>query len=127
MSFLYVGLGGFLGAVTRYSVGLLASKYFPNTALPLGTISVNVIGSFLIGILFAYLQKSLPTDTNLMNHGAYLFLVTGILGGFTTFSAFSLETVNLISQGKTMLGALYILLSVALCLLGVWLGKSMIA
>ncbi len=127
MSFIFVGLGGFLGAVTRYGVGLLTSKCFPNSALPLGTLSVNVIGGFLIGLLFTYLGKTLPPDTNLTSHGAYLFLVTGILGGFTTFSAFSLETVNLISQGKTMLGALYILLSVALCLFGVWLGKSIIA
>ncbi len=82
-NYIFVITGGAIGSAFRYTI----FRLFPNLNFPWATMSVNIIGSFLIGILYAYLQDR--TDGNTMR----LFLMTGVLGGFTTFSAFSLETL----------------------------------
>ena len=88
---LLVGVGGFIGASLRYIIGLKINFIF-------STMIINVIGSFLIGLIMGYdSEKIIPINIKLL-------LVTGILGGFTTFSAFSYETINFINQGKLIIG-----------------------
>lgn len=110
-----VALGGAFGAVLRYLVGLAV-------AFPFGTLAVNVAGSLAIGILWVALA----------DRGAWsAFLVTGILGGFTTFSAFSLDTLRLIETGRAPMAAAYVLasvgLSLAACAIGAALTKGALA
>ncbi|EBA10818.1 fluoride efflux transporter CrcB [Roseobacter sp. CCS2] len=109
-----VALGGALGAVLRYLVGLAV-------AFPMGTLAVNVIGSFAIGLVWVLLaarglQHWLP------------FVMTGLLGGFTTFSAFSLDTMRLVEAGRVTAAGGYILASVILsifaCAAGLWLARG---
>ncbi len=112
---LYVALGGAIGAALRYVTGLAVVRLFGHGEFPLAIITVNVIGSFLMGVFVtAAAQKGL---THLSP-----FVMTGVLGGFTTFSAFSLETVNLIERGAMGQAALYIVLSVGLSVGGLFLG-----
>ncbi len=112
---IYVGLGGAVGAVARYLISLLPAK----TMFPLWTLAVNFTGALLIGAIVGMAEENpaLPP-------GALLFWKTGVCGGFTTFSTFSLEAVQLLEQGHTVLGIGYVVLSVALCLLGVVLGRA---
>lgn len=116
-----VAIGGATGSVGRY---LINSVWWPASgpdAVPWGTLAVNVIGSFLYGLLFAVLTQYLP-------HGATLrvALLAGFLGGFTTFSSFSFETVRLVQEGQFPLAAGYVLGSVFSCLLAVWLGLHLV-
>lgn len=110
-----VALGGAAGAVLRYLTGVGMLRLFGMTEFPLAIIFVNVLGSFLMGVfVVAAAHKGLT----------YLspFVMTGFLGGFTTFSAFSLETVTLFERGATGQAALYVTLSVALSIAGLVLG-----
>lgn len=91
-------------------------------AFPLHTLLINLGGAILIGMAAASAQRWADLSPTLL-----LFWRVGICGGFTTFSTFSLESLTLLEHGRTGLFALYALLSVALCLVGVWLGKTMIA
>ncbi len=112
---LYVALGGAIGAALRYLAGLVAVRLLGHGEFPLAIITVNVIGSFLMGaFVVAAAHKGL---THLSP-----FVMTGVLGGFTTFSAFSLETANLIERGAMGQAALYIVLSVGLSVGGLFLG-----
>ena len=111
----YVASGGSIGAVFRYLTSNFFKYYFPN--FPIGTLFVNFIGSFLIGIL----------ASNLENKGtSYLFiryfLIIGILGSFTTFSTFSLEAIQLINDKKLFFLFIYIFLSISLCIFGAFFG-----
>lgn len=116
MQILYVGLGGFTGAVLRYLFSLVFAA--SNSPFPLVTLLINLVGSFLIGLLSAYTGEIAQIDPKIL-----LFLSTGLCGGFTTFSTFSLETTNLLADGRVTLGILYAVLSVLLCLLGIFLAK----
>ncbi|MEM6376215.1 MAG: fluoride efflux transporter CrcB [Pseudomonadota bacterium] len=120
---LQVGIGGAIGSVMRYAVGVSVSRIF-GTSFPLAVLPVNILGSFLMGVLFVVL-----TQRNMLHLGP--FLMTGILGGFTTFSAFSLETFVLYERGEAGLAAAYVAASVVLSVLGlglgVWLGRSFFA
>ncbi|MDE4134678.1 fluoride efflux transporter CrcB [Phaeobacter sp. QD34_3] len=112
---LYVALGGAIGAALRYLAGLGVVRLFGHGEFPLAIITVNVVGSFLMGVFAtAAAHKGL---THLSP-----FVMTGVLGGFTTFSAFSLETANLVERGAMGQAALYILLSVGLSVGGLFLG-----
>jgi fluoride exporter len=114
---LLVALGGALGSVARFGVGLAAARWF-GLAFPWGTLAVNVIGGLAMGLMAA---RVAPDNENLR-----LFIGTGLLGGFTTFSAFSLETVRLLEH-QPGLAALYalasLLLSVGACWMGLTLGR----
>lgn len=114
---LLVGLGGGLGSMLRYGSSLLLnSKLFPYA-----TLAVNIIGSFIIGIVFA---MSIKDETFLNNWK--LFLATGICGGFTTFSAFSVENMALLQSGKVGLALIYILLSVVVGIMATFLGYQLV-
>lgn len=103
-----IALGGAAGSVLRYLMVFTIGA-------PLGTAAVNVLGSFAIGVLFILLGA---------REGWQVFLMTGLLGGFTTFSAFSLDTLKLIQSGQTLQAAAYVLGSVALSLSAVALGVA---
>jgi CrcB protein len=110
-----VAIGGAIGAALRYSA-VVATARIMGTGFPMGTMIVNVAGSFLMGIAAVILlQRGQGT-------AAVSFLMTGILGGFTTFSAFSLDALNLIEQGRTTAAATYVFGSVGLSILALFLG-----
>ena len=113
MSVLCVGAGGFVGAVSRYGLGLIPLA----SGLPLVTLLINFTGSVVIGAVAASLAPTaLPRE-------AVLFLKVGLCGGFTTFSTFSLETLELIEGGQWAVAGGYALASVVLCVAGVLAGK----
>lgn len=110
--FLLVGMGGFLGAAARYGVSVAMQGL--TLAFPWATLSINVLGCFLIGALMPHVE-----DRRLW----LIFVVPGILGGFTTFSAFGHETMKLVQVGTPLLAALYVVASVGLGLGAVWTGR----
>jgi CrcB protein len=104
----WVALGGALGSVARYLVGVAAGRAFPLLAFPLGTLLVNVPGCFLIGLV-----HQLALQTARVPQDVRLFLTTGILGGFTTYSSFDYELTDLARRGAWGLSAAYLGLTVA--------------
>lgn len=114
---LLVGFGGFLGSIVRFGVSQAIRSWFTHP-FPFSTLAINVIGSFLIGLLFACLK-----DHRLFP-ALLLFLGIGFLGGFTTFSAFSLELLDLVKRDEAALAAFYALASVGLSLAAVWAGAA---
>ena len=111
----YVASGGSLGAVLRYLTSNFYRFYFPN--FPFGTLFINFLGSFLIGILASNLENQ-GTSYAFIKY----FLIIGILGSFTTFSTFSLESIQLINDKKLFLSLVYIFLSISLCIFGAFFG-----
>lgn len=118
---LLVGLGGLIGSIARYLVSILCLKIFP-FAFPYGTLIVNLIGCFLIGLLYGFMERNILVSPEWRG-----FLMTGICGGFTTFSAFSLESVVLLRQENYLYFGVYISLSIILgigaTILGIWIVK----
>ena len=114
-TFLQVGLGGAVGAMLRFGVGVLVLRMIGTTAFPVAVIGVNVLGSFLMGVCVVWL------GTRGLTHLSPL-VMTGVLGGFTTFSAFSLEAFTLFEQGEMSQAGLYVVLSVVLSILGLVAG-----
>ena len=112
-NFLLVGIGGALGTMLRYGCNL----FIWHKQFPLATLLINTTGSFIIGVAVAYALKNETFAANWR-----LFLTTGICGGFTTFSAFSLENIQLLESGKFAMAALYIAASILLGIAAVWLG-----
>lgn len=113
-----VFLGGGLGSVARWWASALAGERMGH-GFPWGTLIVNVSGSLIIG-LFATLTA--PDGRWAVSSQARLFFMVGICGGYTTFSSFSLQTLELVQAGQLSRAGMNVLLSVALCLFGVWLG-----
>ena len=120
-NFLLVGAGGAAGSMARYGIGYIMSKYVPNP-FPIGTFSINIIGSLIIGILFGLVGRN-----QWLQEGGMLLLASGFCGGFTTFSTFALENVNLMQKGQSVMAFIYMGLSVIigllLCRLGIWLAS----
>jgi CrcB protein len=115
MHMLAVALGGALGASARY---WLSSWLNTNDSrLPLGTLSVNLLGSLLMGVVFVLIMEKARLSPEMRP-----LLMTGLLGGFTTFSTFSLEAVTLLNEGHFSAALIYILLSVILCITALYLG-----
>src|ERR1035437_3298588 len=116
--YLLIALGGALGSVSRFALSGFVAHHFGET-FPWGTLLVNVAGSFIIGF-FATLTE--PTGRLLVGPGGRHFFMTGVLGGFTTFSSFSLQTLNLAREGQLLQARGNVAGSVLACLLAVWLG-----
>ncbi|MBI5774966.1 MAG: fluoride efflux transporter CrcB [Verrucomicrobia bacterium] len=117
-NYLCIALGSALGGVLRFWLSGLAAQRF-GESFPSGTLLVNVTGSLVIGFIFTFTgtEGRLLVSPEMRN-----FLMAGICGGYTTFSAFSLQTVNLARDGQWLYAGLNVLLSVTLCLVAVWLG-----
>jgi len=118
VAYIWVALGGALGSVARFWIANLSETRWGNS-FPWGTLIANVSGSLLIGILAGC---SGPNGGWFASDTARKFLMIGICGGYTTFSAFSLQTLQLAQQGQWLRAGLNVLGSVALCLVAVWLG-----
>ena len=108
-----VFLGGGLGSIMR----LIINRLIPSESFPYSTLTVNMIGSFLIGLIISYL-----IDSNMLKSDYYYFLVVGICGGLTTFSAFSIENFNFIKSNEIFNSFIYIFISVSLCIALAYLG-----
>lgn len=115
---LWVGLGGFLGAILRYLLSGWTQRWAGGTTLPFGTLAVNLAGCFVIGLL-----SHLFEARNIFGADARLFLFIGLLGAFTTFSTFEQETLTLLRQGNTLSAFSHIAIHVVLGLGMVWLGR----
>ncbi|WP_022750432.1 fluoride efflux transporter CrcB [Lachnobacterium bovis] len=115
MDFIYVALGGALGALGRFAISQLSIK----TQFPVLTLITNLIGALLIGFVVGFIGEKDDTSKKIL-----LFLKTGVCGGFTTFSTFSLETVNLLEKKEYFLGGCYIVFSVLGCVVGVYAGNK---
>lgn len=114
------GLGGFLGSASRYLISALVNKWFA-VLFPMGTFAVNIVGCFVIGILYGLIGK------DLMSEGALkIFLITGFCGGFTTFSTFSMDGITLLHEGKTGTFLLYMGLSIVIGLGATYLGIKIV-
>jgi len=120
MGFLIVFIGGGIGAALRHGVNLLMARWL-GTAFPYATLAENVTGSLVMGLLVGYFTfgGGVPQHWR-------LFLTTGILGGYTTFSAFSLDTALLYERGELWLAALYVIASVALSIGGLFAGLALV-
>lgn len=119
LAYLWVAAGGALGSVSRFWLNGLVSQRFDT--FPMGTLVVNVAGSFVIGILGAL---TIPEGRMSSEARAFAtqFLMIGVCGGFTTFSTFSRETLNLMREREWLYAGGNVLLSVAICLVATWLG-----
>lgn len=120
MGYLIVFLGGGIGAALRHGVNLGAARLL-GTAFPFGTLTVNVVGSIVMGALAAYFAFKGDATQHWR-----LFFTTGVLGGFTTFSAFSLDVAVLYERGELGLATLYVALSVAFSLAGLFTGLTLV-
>ncbi len=119
--YLWIALGSALGGAGRYWCSGVIARHIGET-FPWGTLTVNVVGSLLIGFLATVSE---PDGRLLMSTTMRQFFMIGVFGGFTTFSSFSLQALNLVRDGQWVPASLYILGSVALCLVGVWLGHGL--
>ena len=118
MEFVVVALGGAVGAMGRYAISLIPVK----TSFPILTLVTNTLGAVLIGFIVG-----LVSQREAVSPKTVLFWKTGICGGFTTFSTFSMEAVSLLEQKHFFGGCMYIVLSVAFCMFGILIGKRLSA
>jgi CrcB protein len=118
MTYLWVAIGGALGSMMRYGFSGAIAQMTGQT-FPYGTMFVNVTGALLIGILASL---SASESRFFIPAPARMFLMTGVCGGYTTFSTFSLESFNLLREGETLRALANMLLSVVFCILAVWIG-----
>lgn len=121
-SVLLVALGGALGSVARFKLSGWVLHQTPNWRFPAGTLAVNLIGCFIAGLLAGMAVKQ-----DVFTADARVFLFTGLLGGFTTFSAFGLETLLLLKRGEAGVAFSNVVISVVVGLLVAWLGYEMTA
>ena len=116
LNLLIIGCGGFLGAISRFLVSELVYTFI-GAGLPYGTLAVNLIGSFLLGIV-----AQVGLSGNLLPDSVNSFVGIGFLGAFTTFSTFSVQTLELLESGSLLKAFLNIFLNITLCLIGAWGG-----
>jgi CrcB protein len=119
-AYFWVAMGGAIGSMARHWSTAVGNLLF-GAAFPWGTLLINIIGSFVIGFFFVITGPDGRFDASL---GARLFVMTGICGGYTTFSAFSLQTLTIFQDGAWLRGGGYVIASVVLCLIAVWLGHA---
>ena len=120
MKYLLVALGGGIGSVLRYTLGGWVQMLSGSAAFPWGTFAVNALGCLMIGAL-----SQLAETRGLFAAETRLFLVVGLLGGFTTFSAFGNETLNLLRDSEYTLAVLNVAINVLIGLVSVWLGRTL--
>lgn len=113
---IFVGMGGFLGAVLRYLIGLIPVKN--GNIFPVKTFLINIAGAFVIGLIVSYAAKHHNSNPHII-----LLLKVGVCGGFTTFSTFALETADLVQKGNAVTAGLYVVLSVIFSVLAVFLAQ----
>ncbi len=116
MEFIFVALGGALGAMARYAMSLIPVK----SEFPVMTLITNILGAVLIGFIVG-----LTSNREDISKNTVLFWKTGVCGGFTTFSTFSLEAFNMLDNKQYLAGSLYIILSCGCCILGILCGKKL--
>ena len=116
---LFVVIGGFIGSICRYLVGLIPLK--ENSGFPFKTLCINIVGAFVLGMLSAYAAKNPNVNPRLM-----LLLKVGVCGGFTTFSTFAYESTSLFTTGKSAMALAYVLISVTAGILAVFLAEQII-
>ena len=116
--FFLIGLGGFLGSVCRYYSQQFIARF--STTFPYGTLAVNIVGCFLVGLIFGFANKG-----NVLSPEWRMFLATGFCGGFTTFSTFSYESTQLINNGEYFYLALYIAVSVIIGIFATFAGIAL--
>ncbi len=118
---LVVGIGGFLGSVLRYLISGYVQNVSQSISFPYGTLSVNILGCLMIGIIsqLVDLQIGITSETR-------LFMMVGVLGGFTTFSAFGNEAINLLQDQRFFLSFMYIASHLFICLSAVFIGRVII-
>lgn len=119
---LLVGLGGFVGSIARYKLGGLVLHLTAQERFPYSTFAINVLGCLTVGILAGFVERY-----ELFGPEARLFLFTGLLGGFTTFSAFGLDAMFLLRRGELWVAALYVGASVSIGIAAVWIGLKLIS
>lgn len=121
MKILYIGVGGFLGAISRYFTSKYVNAFFGDK-LPLGTVFVNITGSFVLGFLYVLSIEKLSISDDMR-----LFIGVGFLGAYTTFSTFSVEFVNLLSDGSYFSAGLYwilnVIFSIVFAIVGIYLAR----
>ncbi|WP_282125400.1 fluoride efflux transporter CrcB [Marinifilum flexuosum] len=115
---LLIGMGGFLGSISRFLVGQGLHRIF-DTVFPIGTMTVNIIGSFIIGVVYSLAERD-----NLISPEIRMFLAVGFCGGFTTFSSFAFDKLNLLKDSGFLYLSMYVGGSVFLGLLAVYLGTQ---
>ncbi|MEO6012942.1 MAG: fluoride efflux transporter CrcB [Devosia sp.] len=120
-AYLLVGIGGALGSMARYGSGVAVGRVWSST-FPLGTLLINIAGSLAMGLLVGYLARTTPA----WQADARLFVAVGVLGGFTTFSAFSLDTISMMERGEVGLALLYVLLSVVVAIAALYAGLVLV-
>ena len=121
LNILFVGVGGFFGSIGRYLLSGAVYQMFPNLHFPIGTTVVNILGCFLIGIATALVEVR-----NLLSPEIRVFLMIGMLGGFTTFSTFGYETIALLRDGAFFTGLANVLIQVIVGISATWLGFNVI-
>ncbi|MDH3503571.1 MAG: fluoride efflux transporter CrcB [Nitrospirota bacterium] len=117
---LWVGVGGFLGSVGRFVVAGFFNRLSPALAFPIGTLAVNILGCFLIGLL-----HGLAESRNILGTDTRIFLFIGVLGGFTTYSTFGFESLALLKDGAMLKASANIIIHVFVGLAAVWLGDTL--
>ena len=126
MSLVYLGIGGAIGAMSRYLAGVLMMKSFPHPYIPSAMLLVNLLGSFGLGLFFGVMYDAIPIGA--YDETLYLLLGLGFFGAFTTFSTFSMELIELIRKQLYKKATLYFSLSIfgsiGLLLVGLFIGKN---
>lgn len=120
LAYLWIAIGGAIGSMARFGIGNFVSQKYGET-FPWGTLVINVTGSFVIGVLAALTEP----DARMTPQSRVLarqLLMTGVCGGYTTFSSFSLQTLNLLHDREWLYAGGNVVLSVVLCMIAVWLG-----
>ena len=117
---LWVGVGGFLGSVGRFVISGFINRLSPALAFPIGTLAVNILGCFLIGLL-----HGLAESRNILGTDTRIFLFIGVLGGFTTYSTFGFESLALLKDGAMLKASANIIIHVFVGLAAVWLGDTL--
>jgi CrcB protein len=119
LPYLLVALGGAIGSVLRYGAGVAVGSAWRDP-FPLGTLLINVVGSLVMGLFIGLMARLLPAWQN----EARLFFAVGVLGGFTTFSSFSLDAIGMIERGDLWPATLYVLLSVGVAIPALYIGLA---